>query len=237
MGAAIVRGLVKEGAKVVFGGRSVEKGRAIEAELGGDAVFMPFDVTSEADWQAIVAMAEDRFGRLTSLVNNAGVAVTGLLQDMTVEMLDTCYRTNQLGPLLGIKHAVGPMRRNGSGSIVNIGSVAALKGHAGAAAYAGTKAAQNGITISAAIELAVDDIRVNVIHPGYTLTEMLQETTGGKGAEFGAANVPMLRSARPDEIVGAVIYLLSDESSYTTGAQIAVDGGYSVAAVARPVGT
>ncbi|MBV8272012.1 MAG: SDR family oxidoreductase [Cupriavidus sp.] len=234
MGAAEVYGLVREGAKVVFGGRSIEQGRAVEADLDGRAVFMPFDVTSESDWEQIVALAVDRFGKITSLVNNAGIGVTGLLENMTVESLDTCYRTNQLGTLLGLKHVVGPMRANGMGSIVNIGSVAALKGHAGTAAYAGTKAAQVGITIAAATELAPYNIRVNVVHPGFVLTEMLKEAMGPDGGEVAAAMTPMKRAALPEEIVGTVVYLLSDESSYTTGVQFAVDGGYASASLAVP---
>jgi 3alpha(or 20beta)-hydroxysteroid dehydrogenase len=226
IGEAIVRGLVREGAKVIFGGRSVERGETIAKELGKDAVFVPLDVSHESDWERIVSMALSRFGKLTSLVNNAGVAYYSAVQDMTVAELDACYRTNQLGTLLGIKHVVGPMRRNGSGSIVNVGSVAANKGHVGVAGYAGTKAAIIGITRAAALELAAEQIRVNVVHPGYFVTDMLEQVTSGQAREVGAAMTPMKRAAEPDEIVGTIAYLLSDDSKFVTGSQLAVDGGY-----------
>jgi 3alpha(or 20beta)-hydroxysteroid dehydrogenase len=146
---------------------------------------------------------------------------------MTVADIDACYATNQRGALLGIKHVVGPMRKNGSGSVVNIGSVAAVKGHVGIAAYSGTNAATVGITRASAVELAAERIRVNVVHPGYFATEMLDGLTQGEGANAGVSVTPMKRSALPEEIVGTIVYLQSDDSCFVTGSQFTVDGGYT----------
>ena len=228
MGEAEVRGLVREGAKVAFCGRDANAGRAIQSELDGHGVYVEMDVSVEADWERLVELTLARFGRLTSLVNNAGIPMTSRLEEMTVDDLDACYRVNQRGPLLGMKHVIGPMRRNGGGSIVNIGSVGALKGLRALAGYAGTKSAIIGITRASAVELAADQIRVNVVHPGFFDTALLATGSSGGGRDMGSKYTPMKRTAMPDEIVGTIVYLLSDESSFVTGTQIVVDGGYTV---------
>jgi len=228
MGEAEVRGLAAEGAKVVFGGRDQAAGQRIAAELGQDVLYRPLDVGDEEDWRRLVADALDRYGRVTSLVNNAGVQIMSPIADMRQEDLDRLYRTNQLGPLLGIKHVVGAMRQAGAGSIVNIGSPAGVKGLPRLTGYAGTKAALLGITKSAAVELASEQIRVNLVIPGFFETAVLMEATGGRGAEIGARFTPMGRVAQPPEIVGTIVYLLSEDSRFVTGAEIRVDGGYTV---------
>lgn len=180
-GEAEVRLLVALGANVVFGGRQVEAGQQIASELGGAAVFQQHDVGNEAEWVAIVNLALERFGRIDGLVNNAGVTISGLVIDIDAETVMAGIRTNQLGQLLGIKHVVPAMRRNGGGSIVNIGSEAGMRGAPGAIAYLGTKAAIAGMTRTASIELAGDGIRVNLVIPGPIDTPMI-ENAAGKGA-------------------------------------------------------
>jgi 3alpha(or 20beta)-hydroxysteroid dehydrogenase len=229
MGEAEVRGCVQAGARVVFGGRDTRAGERIAAELDGNALFVPHDVAVEAEWERIVRAALARFGRITSLVNNAGMVIPSPIADMTVADLDACYRTNQLGTLLGIKHVVVPMRQNGSGSIVNIGSVAAIKAHKAIAAYSGTKAAVIGITKAAALELAAEQIRVNVVHPGYFATAILDAATNNADRNSAGDQVtPMGRTAKPAEIVGTIVYLLCDDSQFVTGAQFTIDGGYTI---------
>jgi 3alpha(or 20beta)-hydroxysteroid dehydrogenase len=228
MGEAELRGLVAEGARVVFGGRDKEAGSRIAADLGGNAIYVPMDVSLESDWERAVATAVERFGGVHGLVNNAGVQSASPIAKIRQEDIDRLYRINQLGPILGIKHVVGPMRAAGGGSIVNIGSPAGVKGLPMLTAYAATKAALHGITRSVAVELAPENIRVNIVVPGFFDTEILAETTGGKGPELAQRYVPMKRIAQPEEMVGTIVYLLSDDSRYVTGTEIRVDGAYTI---------
>lgn len=228
MGEAEVRGLVREGAKVVFGGRDAQAGNRIEDELGGDAVYVAMDVSLEADWERILATALNRFGRVDGLVNNAGVQAASPIAKIRQEDIDRLYRINQLGPILGIKHVVPAMRAAGGGSIVNIGSPAGVKGLPMLAAYAASKAALHGVTRSVAVELAPENIRVNIVVPGFFDTQILSEVSQGQGPELARRYVPMKRIAQPEEMVGTIVYLLSDDSRYVTGTEIRVDGAYTI---------
>jgi 3alpha(or 20beta)-hydroxysteroid dehydrogenase len=226
MGEASVRGLVASGAQVVFGGRDEAAGKAIEASLGGQARFAKLDVAREQDWENIFRLAKTQFGPVTGLLNNAGLLLQKAITDVTVSELEQLMRVNQIGVLLGMKHAVPAMREAGHGSIVNIGSVGAHKGFPGISAYSGSKAALVGITLSAALELAPDRIRVNIIHPGPFETSMLKQSLAGSAVDGRVT--PLNRVGQPREIAALVVYLLSDDSSFVTGAQIAMDGGQSV---------
>ncbi|HEX7872320.1 MAG TPA: glucose 1-dehydrogenase [Sphingobium sp.] len=228
MGEAMVRGIVAEGGRVAFGGRDAEAGERIAAELGERALYRRLDVAQAEDWAALVAAAEDRFGAINALVNNAGLGISHRIVDLTREDFDAMVGVNQYGVLLGIQAVIAPMRRAGKGAIVNIGSAAALRAHSNICAYAGTKAAVVGMSLSAAAELARYNIRVNVVHPGYFDTRLLDESSQGTGRSMGAERTPLGRVARPEEIVGAVTLLLSDESAFVTGAQLTVDGGLTM---------
>jgi 3alpha(or 20beta)-hydroxysteroid dehydrogenase len=228
MGEAEVRGLVAEGAKVVFGGRDAESGMRIEGELAGNAIYASMDVALEGDWERVVATALDRFGGVHGLVNNAGVQAASPIAKIRQEDIDRLYRINQLGPILGIKHVVGPMRAAGGGSIVNIGSPAGVKGLPMLTAYAASKAALHGVTRSVAVELAPENIRVNIVVPGFFDTQILSEVSQGQGPELAKRYVPMKRIAQPEEMVGTIVYLLSDDSRYVTGTEIRVDGAYTI---------
>jgi 3alpha(or 20beta)-hydroxysteroid dehydrogenase len=228
IGEAIVRGIVAEGGRVVFGGRDEAAGSAISRELGNQAYFVRQDVALEDDWRKIVAVALQAFGRINGLVNNAGLMAQHAVAETTLDLAQSLFATNQLSVLLGIKHVVGPMRSIGSGSIVNIGSVAVRRGMAGISAYSGAKSAVSGITRSAAMELAAENIRVNAIHPGTFDTRMLAESMGADALEYAADVTPMHRAGNPREMVGPVVFLLSDDGSYVTGAEIPVDGGLSL---------
>jgi 3alpha(or 20beta)-hydroxysteroid dehydrogenase len=225
MGEAIVRQLIAEGCTVVFGGRDLRAGGVIADQLGPAAHFVKLDVACEADWRSIVDLALGISGKIDGLVNNAGVSMANPLAETSVEVLADLVAVNQTGVLLGIKHVVGPMRAAGGGSIVNIGSVAVRRGMAGLSAYSGVKAAVAGISRAAAMELAPDQIRVNTVHPGPFATKMLTDALGEEGLAYVASVTPLGRVGQPREIAGPVLFLLCEESSYVTGAELSVDGG------------
>lgn len=224
-GEAEVRLLVASGAKVVFGGRNVEAGQQIANDLGESAIFHKHDVGNEAEWEEIVNLTLQRFGCIDGLINNAGVTITGLVTEIDAETVMAGIRTNQLGQLLGMKHVVPAMRRGGGGSIVNIGSEAGMRGAPKAIAYSGSKAAVAGMTRTASAELAGDGIRVNLVVPGPIDTPMIENAVGkGKAKEMGKI-VPLGRVGEAIDVAHAVLFLLSDEASFITGAELAVDGG------------
>jgi 3alpha(or 20beta)-hydroxysteroid dehydrogenase len=225
-GAAEARLLVAQGAKVVVGDVRDDEGKKLAGELGKACVFMRHDVTEEAEWARVVEAAE-KLGPLHGLVNNAGIFQRGSLMQTDITLWDQHVRINQLGPFLGMKAVVPAMERSGGGSIVNISSVAGLRGAPGAFAYSATKWALRGMTKSAAFSLARRGIRVNSVHPGPIDTEMLNVRSREENLRR-AEEVPMKRMGRADEVAHLVLYLLSDESTYVTGAEVTVDGGVSV---------
>ncbi len=227
MGEAVVRGIIRHGGKAAFGGRDEAAGRKIAQDLGGNALFVPQDVSLAADWDNIVAQTLARFGHVSGLVNNAGYSVSAPIAQVTDAQIHQIIGVNQIGVLLGMRAVLAAMSANGSGSIVNIASAAGVKAHPGVNAYAGAKAAVIGMSRSAAVELAPRNIRVNAIIPGFFATRLLDESSHGSGRERGARVTPLRRTAAPEEMVGPVVFLLSDESSFVTGAQLAVDGGYT----------
>jgi len=227
MGEAQVRMMAAEGAQVIFGGRDGGAGSAIEAALGGRATYVRLDVTKSDDWKAAVAHAMDRFGRIDGLVNNAGFGVTRPLAEISDEEWADVIAVNQTGVFLGMREVVGPMLASGGGSIVNVASPAGVKAHGNLVAYSAAKAAVIGMSRAAAKELAGQGIRVNVFIPGYFATRLLMESSKGQGLERGAQVTPMGRVGQPEESAGAIVYLLSDESSFVTGTQITADGGYT----------
>lgn len=227
MGEAIVRGLVAEGARVVFGGRDEKAGCLLQEELGDAALYVRQDVSVEEDWAQLVGTTLSIANRIDGLVNNAGLMGYNAVAETSVELHTQLVATNQTAVLVGIKHVVGPMRAAGRGSIVNIGSATARRGMAQVSAYSGVKAAVAGITRAAAMELAPDNIRVNAIHPGAFATQMLT-SAGDDAIAMAAAATPLGRVGHPSEMAGPVLFLLSDESSYVTGAELDVDGGTSL---------
>jgi 3alpha(or 20beta)-hydroxysteroid dehydrogenase len=225
-GAAEARLVVAEGGKVVIGDVLEAEGRRLAEELGPAAAFIRQDVTAEADWAAAVDAAQS-LGGLHGLVNNAGIYVPNTLLETDTALFERHMRINQLGCFLGMKAVVGAMERAGGGSIVNISSVAGLRGSPGAIAYSATKWALRGMTKAAAVDLAPRRIRVNSVHPGPIDTEMLKVRTPEQNAER-LARVPMARMGTAEEVAKLVLFLLSDESEYITGAEVAIDGGASV---------
>jgi 3alpha(or 20beta)-hydroxysteroid dehydrogenase len=221
-GEAEARLFVAEGAKVVLGDILDEDGEKVAASLGDDAAYAHLDVGSEADWDAAIALAEERFGHVDVLVNNAGVLVFQTVHKTTLEEWERVQRVNVTGTFLGIKAVTPSMEAAGGGSIVNISSTAGLVGLPFVAAYVASKWAVRGLTKSAAIDLGHKGIRVNSVHPGGIDTPMVAGTD--KEAPF-YKRLPVSRMGSPDEVARAALFLASDESSYTTGAELSVDGG------------
>ena len=224
-GAAEARLLVQQGAKVVIGDVLESEGNALARELGSAAKFVRHDVTSEAEWARAVQTAEG-FGKLNGLINNAGIFQPKRLMETDAALWERHITINQTGCYLGMKAVVPAMERAGGGAIVNISSVAGLRGSPGAFAYSATKWALRGMTKAAAMDLASRNIRVNSVHPGPIETDMLKVWT----PELRAARlkgVPMHRVGTADEVAQVVLFLLSDESAYVTGAEVAIDGAAS----------
>lgn len=225
-GLAAGRRLAAEGASVVLGDVLDGEGEAAAASLGSAGAFVHLDVASEGDWAGAVRAAEERFGRLDVLLNNAGILRFSPIEETALEDYLEVVRVNQVGVFLGMRAAIPAMRRAGGGVIVNVSSVEGLFGMAGLVAYAASKFAVRGMTKVAALELGADGIRVNSIHPGGIDTPMIR-AQGLEGADldrvFGGLPVP--RAGRPEDVASLVAFLASDESSYITGAELVIDGG------------
>ena len=226
MGAAHARAFVGEGASVLITDVLDTEGAALAAELGDAARFAHHDVSDEQQWQAAVALAEETFGGLDIVVNNAGVHWTRAIEDETVDGLRRAFDVNLLGTFLGIRSSIAAMRRRGGGSIVNICSQAGNTGLGWHAAYGASNWGVRGLSRTAAVELGVDGIRVNAVFPGAIETSMLPADREGLGnARF--ARLPLARAGLPDEVSALVLFLATDESSYVTGGEFTIDGGSS----------
>ena len=225
-GEAEARLFASEGAKVLIADVLDEEGAKVAAEIGEAAHYIHLDVTQEDDWQAAVERAVASFGKLDVLVNNAGIVRTGLMESMELASYREVVNVNQFGVFLGMRAVVAPMREAGGGSIVNISSNAGLEGVEGVVAYVASKWAVRGMTKTAAIELGRYGIRVNSVHPGGVDTPMISgEELAGADQDAAFASQPIARIGRPEEIALLVLFLASDEASYTTGAEVSADGG------------
>ncbi|WP_375586888.1 SDR family NAD(P)-dependent oxidoreductase [Flagellimonas aurea] len=230
MGESHVREFIKHGAKVVMTDLNEEKGNAIANELGENVIFVKHDVTDIDGWKNVVAQAENTFGHVNVLLNNAGIL--GPLSGIT-EMSEADYlkviEVNQNSIFYGMKYTIPSMLKARVGSIVNVSSVAgivAIQGYPNLA-YMGSKFAVRGLTKAAAVEYGKKNIRANSIHPGYILTPMMVAATDEKGG--GAADhTPLGRMADPKEVSDLAVFLASDESSFLTGTEQIIDGGMSI---------
>jgi 3alpha(or 20beta)-hydroxysteroid dehydrogenase len=219
-GAAIVQRLRENGFAIAACDLLIDE---LTAASGDDPAILPvhLDVTSEAQWQAAVQQAVERFGGLTTLVNNAGVLHRASLGKETAEGFEGSWRVNCLGPFLGIQASLEHLRNAAGAAIVNTCSTGAVRPFPNHAAYGSSKWALRGLTQAAAAELASAGIRVNAVFPGPVQTPMLDDLTQSRLAERSM----MGRLGKPTEIADAVAFLVSDQSSFITGSELVVDGG------------
>ena len=242
IGRACAERLAQEGAAVVVTDLQDLKGEeTVQAirKAGGEAAYLTHDVTDEAAWVEVVGEIRRRHGRLDVLVNNAGVGLGGPVLEMTLETWRRQTAVNLDGVFLGVKHTIPLMREGGGGSIVNMSSVAGLKGAPGLAGYCATKGGVRLFTKAVALECAAakDGIRVNSVHPGIIetpiwVTVLNADATGANAPPdldaMSAMAVPLGVKGLPEDIANGVLWLASDESRYVTGAELVIDGGLSV---------
>jgi NAD(P)-dependent dehydrogenase (short-subunit alcohol dehydrogenase family) len=230
MGESTARLFAREGAKVVVADVQEREGAEVAKAIvaaGGDAFFLRLDVSDEQAWSAAIATTVSRYGQLDILVNNAGIS-GGVPDRMSVEHFDRLMAVNARGTFLGMKYAIPEMQKAGGGAIVNLSSISGVVGqefvHMG---YNGAKAAIRVMTKSAAAQYGKDGIRVNSVHPGL-MPPMKTSVTSADPAvrEKVIAQIPLRRAGRAEEAAYAVLFLASDEASYITGAELAVDGGF-----------
>lgn len=219
MGAEHARVLAAEGAAVVIADVLDDEGAAVAEAIGDQATYVHLDVTDEHSWSRAVQATVERYGSLSVLVNNAGIVNGNLIHQYEVAEWRAILDVNLTGTFLGIRAGVTAMAASGGGSIVNVSSVEGFRGSPGLHGYTATKFAVRGLSKSAALELAPQNIRVNSIHPGFIRTPM----TAGIPEDF--LSIPMGRGADPAEVSAMVLFLASDESSYCTGSEFVVDGG------------
>lgn len=227
MGEAEALLFAREGAKVVatdINLEAVEKVAAKIKEAGGEAIAVKHNVASREDWEAVYKAADETFGRVDILVNNAGISLAKPFMEQTEEDWARTYAININGTMLGMQLGVPFMKKNGQGSIVNISSISALVGMAGAGAYTASKGAVRSITKAAAVDFGKDNIRVNSVHPGYIVTPMSAPSME-QYKDFFLSQIALPNLGNADEVAAAVLFLASDEASHITGIELPVDGG------------
>jgi NAD(P)-dependent dehydrogenase (short-subunit alcohol dehydrogenase family) len=229
-GATEARLFTREGARVVFGDILDAEGRQVEADIraaGGEATYVHLDVTQEESWRVAVAMAEQRYGMLNVLVNNAGILIAKNIEETTEDDWEQTLAVNLKGVFLGTKQAIPAMRRAGGGSIINISSIDGLVGSPySPPSYGATKGGVRLFTKATAVQHAKDNIRCNSVHPGPIVTPMIaQQLEDPARVEMRLRRIPLGRIGTVDDVAYGVLYLASDESSYVTGSELVIDGG------------
>ncbi|MEY5008590.1 MAG: hypothetical protein RL764_1906 [Pseudomonadota bacterium] len=226
IGAGIVRRFVAEGAKVMISDVLEEDGQALAAELGDAAAFTQHDVTSDDAWRAAIAATEAQFGKLDTLVNNAGIIVFKRLDDLTEAEIRRVIDVNLIGTMLGAQLAIPAIERAGGGSITNMSSADGISGANSLTAYCASKFGVRGFTKALALELGPRGIRVNSIHPGGILTPMANPMKVPRDLyDRGYWIYPAQKSGDPEDIGAAAAYLASDDAKYCIGTELSVDGG------------
>ncbi|HEY4678533.1 MAG TPA: SDR family oxidoreductase [Candidatus Angelobacter sp.] len=228
IGKAIAQAFVREGAKVVIAGRDSNKLEAAVTEIGGDCVAISADVSSANDVQKLVSAAIEKFKRIDILVNNAAVLLPGTAESISEEDFDQTFAINVRGLWLMSRAVLPHMRAANGGSIVNIASVLSLVGARNRVAYASSKGAVMAMTKAMALDHAAENIRVNCICPGIVATEMVAKFNADEAARRQReAMHPMGRFGQPEDVASPAVFLASDESGWTTGSVLTIDGGYN----------
>ena len=225
MGEMHARLFVEEGAKVVITDINEDKGQTLAEELGDNALFLKLDVSNGDNWDQVIKDAEEKFGTINVLVNNAGIGIFKLLEDLTVDDFRKTFEIDELGVFLGMQRIAPSMKKAGKGSIVNISSVSGLFGAPTGVAYCASKHAVTGMTKAAAAELGQHNIRVNSVHPGTIQTDMSGQGDVAEYVKELEKDIPLKRMGEIEEISKLVLFLASDDSSYSNGAQFVADGG------------
>ena len=223
MGESHVRRFIEEGAKVVFTDINEEVGEKLSSELGDNALFVKHDVTDEAGWQEVIEKTEAAFGPVNVLVNNAGISMSKSIFDMSVEDYKKIIDINQVSVFIGMKAVLPSMQKAEGGSIVNISSMNGIVG--GAIGYTDSKFAVRGMTKAAALQVGHLGIRVNSVHPCVIETPMVTEGDAVEQIKEFAKHIPMRRMAQSEEVTNMVLFLASEDSSYSTGSEFIIDGG------------
>jgi 3(or 17)beta-hydroxysteroid dehydrogenase len=236
LGLAAASLLIDEGARVVLSDVAAEKGAAAAARLGPRAAFKALDVTDGAQWKRVLGETEAEFGGIDILVNNAGIALLKDIEATSLEEWRQVHAINLEGPFLGCQHAIPAMKRRGGGSIVNVSSIAGIIGHHSLAAYCSSKAGLRLLTKSVALHCARRgyNIRCNSVHPSFAATPMIDAMIENardpeKMREAVTRAAPLGRLAEPIDVARTILFLASDESAFTTGAEFVVDGGATAA--------
>ena len=233
MGACEARLFAAQGARVAIGDVLEEEGLRLAAEIGeagGECVFLPLDVTSQDQWDSAISATVLKFGKLDILVNNAGVgARNSLVENTSVEDWEQVMDINAKGVFLGTKAAIPEMRKAGGGSIINISSQLGLVGVANSSPqYQASKGAVRLLTKSTAIQYAGEGIRANSVHPGPIVTPMTEGSRADtQRNEVTIDRIPLGRYGEPEEVANGVLFLASDESSFMTGSELVIDGGWT----------
>jgi 3(or 17)beta-hydroxysteroid dehydrogenase len=234
LGEAISMRLAEEGATVVVADINESSAQRVAQAIGGKAIAVHQDVTDEQRWQELVAEIVERYGQLNVLVNNAGIALVGTVEDTTLEDWQMTQRVNLDAVFIGTREAIKVMKK-GSGSIINISSIEGIIGEQKVAAYNASKGGVRIFTKSAALHCCAEgySIRVNSVHPGFIDTNMVSGAVGTMTEEEGEAfttrivgNIPMGHMGEPLDIANGVLFLASEESKYMTGSELIIDGGY-----------
>jgi len=233
MGASEARLFAAEGCKVAIGDVLEDEGRRLAAEIGeagGECLFVTLDVTSQAQWESAIAATVERFGKLDILVNNAGVGTGSMLVENTsVEDWDRVLDINAKGVFLGTKAAIPEMRKAGGGSIINISSQFGLVGaEKSSPQYQASKGAVRLLTKSTAIQYAAEGIRANSVHPGPIVTPLTERSRADPVRhDLTLTRIPLGRYGQPEEVATGVLFLATDESSFMTGSEMVIDGGWT----------
>ncbi|GAA1945053.1 glucose 1-dehydrogenase [Microbacterium deminutum] len=219
IGEAYVRALHAAGGRVVVADILDDDGAALAAELGDPARFVHLDVTDADQWDAAIRAAVDAFGAIDVLVNNAGIANAAPIEHFTLDKWNAVIAVNLTGVFLGCRAVVPQMKARGRGSIINISSVEGMRGSPGLHGYTASKFGVRGLSQSLAVELGPSGIRVNSVHPGFIRTSMTSRI------DPAHLDIPLGRAGDPSDVAGTIVFLASDASAFTTGAEFVVDGG------------